>query len=150
DYEKQISIAKKVESIFRKTDGVVDVDTFIEEQSPGFRFVIDQGRASLLGVASKDVADTLQVALTPRSAGLFHRNDVNEDMNVLLEIPRADRSSIDRLLRLRVRSATGNLIPLAELGSVQPIRAEHNIYHKNLMPVVYLTADVSGKEESPV
>jgi multidrug efflux pump subunit AcrB len=27
---------------------------------------------------------------------------------------------------------------------------ERNIYHKNLMPVVYVTADVAGREESPV
>jgi multidrug efflux pump subunit AcrB len=149
DYKKQISIAKKIESIFKQTDGVVDVDTYIEDQSPGYRFVIDQGRASLLGVASRDVSETLQIGLTPRNAGLFHRNDVNEDMNILLEIPREDRSSVDRLLRMRVRSATGNLIPLAELGNFQPIKAEHSIYHKNLMPVVYLTGDVAGKEESP-
>ena len=28
--------------------------------------------------------------------------------------------------------------------------AEKSIYHKNLMPVVYVTADVAGVEESPV
>ena len=27
---------------------------------------------------------------------------------------------------------------------------ERSIYHKNLMPVVYVTADVAGREESPV
>ena len=37
-----------------------------------------------------------------------------------------------------------NLFVSSELTS------EQSIYHKNLMPVVYVTGDVAGAEESPV
>jgi multidrug efflux pump subunit AcrB len=62
----------------------------------------------------------------------------------------SQRSDPQNLMRLRVQSASGSLIPLAELGTLQPVRGEQSIYHKNLMPVVYVTGDVAGKEESPV
>lgn len=150
DYSKQIEIAKQIEAIFRKTDSVVDVDSYVEEQSPGYRFVMDKGKAALLGVSARDIAETMELALTPRIAGLFHRTKEPEDVRVVLEVPRAQRSSMDNLLRLKVRSAEGNLIPLAELGRVESVTAEQSIYHKNLMPVVYVTGDVAGKEESPV
>ena len=44
----------------------------------------------------------------------------------------------------------GNLVPLGELVRVEEETAEKSIYHKNLMPVVYVTGDVAGKVESPV
>lgn len=150
DYKKQIQVAKRIESIFRRTDGVVDVDSYIEENSPGYRLVIDQQKASMMGVNARDIADTIQLALSPRTIGLFHRENEPEDVDVIAQIPRADRSSIESLLRLKVRSSSGQLISLSELGSVEETKREQSIYHKNLMPVVYVTADVAGREESPV
>jgi multidrug efflux pump subunit AcrB len=150
DYDEQVKIAQSVERIFRETEGVVDVDSYVEEESPGFRFVIDQKKASLLGVTPQTINETLQLALTPRTIGLFHRLREPEDINLVVELERSQRSSIENLSRMRVPSQTGNLIPLAELGNMEAVERERNIYHKNLMPVVYVTGDVAGKEESPV
>jgi multidrug efflux pump subunit AcrB len=44
----------------------------------------------------------------------------------------------------------GNLVPLGELVSLEERVNEQSTYHKNLMPVVYVTADVAGEVESPV
>jgi multidrug efflux pump subunit AcrB len=41
-------------------------------------------------------------------------------------------------------------VPLSELVKVEQVTADKSIYHKNLMRVVYVTADVAGREESPV
>jgi len=45
---------------------------------------------------------------------------------------------------------SGKLAPAGELGHLEKSVRERNIYHKNLMPVVYVTADVAGREESPM
>lgn len=47
-------------------------------------------------------------------------------------------------------SAYGKLVPLSELVRVEKRLSPKSIYHKNLLPVVYVTADVAGREESPV
>jgi len=44
----------------------------------------------------------------------------------------------------------GNLVALRELVRVEKMVADKSIYHKNLMPVVYVTGDVAGQEESPL
>ncbi len=128
----------------------MDVDSYIEERSPGYRFVVDRQRAAMLGISAQQVTQTLQAALTPTVAGLFHLPNEPEDVDILIEIPRAARSNIQNIMRLQISSASGKLVPLSELGSLQEVRGEQNIYHKNLMPVVYVTGDVAGKEESPV
>lgn len=40
-------------------------------------------------------------------------------------------------------------MPLAELVRVETSTADRSIYHKNPMPVTYVTADVAGVMESP-
>lgn len=150
DYEKQIQIAQQIEKIFHDTEGVVDVDSYIEERSPGYRFVIDRQRAAMLGISADQVTQTLQTALSPSVAGLFHLPNQPEDVDILIELPRTARSNIQNITRLQLLSASGKLVPLSELGSLQEVKGEQNIYHKNLMPVVYVTGDVAGKEESPV
>jgi multidrug efflux pump subunit AcrB len=45
---------------------------------------------------------------------------------------------------------TGRLVALRELVKVAPAIEEKSIYHKNLMPVTYVTGDVAGAMESPV
>jgi nucleotide-binding universal stress UspA family protein len=52
--------------------------------------------------------------------------------------------------RIKVVGERGNLVPISELVQVRPSRNDKSIYHKNLMPVVYVTADVAGAVESPV
>jgi multidrug efflux pump subunit AcrB len=42
------------------------------------------------------------------------------------------------------------MVPIAELTTVVATREARNIYHKNLMPVTYVTADLAGEIESPV
>jgi multidrug efflux pump subunit AcrB len=62
----------------------------------------------------------------------------------------AERSSVDDLNQIKLTGARGNLVSLGELVRVEEKLADKSIYHKNLMPVVYVTGDVAGKVESPV
>ena len=57
---------------------------------------------------------------------------------------------MESLRQIKVTGRRGNLVPLGEVVRVEEETAEKSIYHKNLMPVVYVTADVAGKVESPV
>jgi multidrug efflux pump subunit AcrB len=49
-----------------------------------------------------------------------------------------------------VISSSGALVPLNELTDVDPSTIQQTIFHKNLKPVVYVTGDVAGGEESPI
>jgi multidrug efflux pump subunit AcrB len=49
-----------------------------------------------------------------------------------------------------VQASDGSLVPVRELVRVSEANEEKSIYHKNLMPITYVTADVAGVMESPV
>ena len=150
DYERQIELARGIKDIFTQTAGVVDIDWYVEDDHPKYRFIVDKEKAALNGVSARDVSATLRLALAGTSAGLLHQELEKEDIPITLRFPRFGRSSIEDLQQIRIAGAQGKMVPLGELTHVDLGMAEHSIYHKNLMPVVYVTADVAGNEESPL
>lgn len=150
NYQRQIEVARQIEDIFDKTEGVVDVDSYIEEPQSKYRFVVDKEKAALNGVSAEQVAATLRIATEGTNVGLTHQPQEKEDVPIVLRLPRAERSSVDDLKQIKVIGQRGNLVSLGELVRVEEQMADQSIYHKNLMPVVYVTGDVAGKVESPV
>jgi multidrug efflux pump subunit AcrB len=150
DYKGQIDVARQVKAIFEKTDGVVDVDWYVEDDHTRYRFVVDHGKAALNGISADQVAATLRMAVEGEAVGLLHPPHAKEDVPIVLRLPAAGRSKVEDLKQLRIMGRKGNLVPLGELVRIEEETAEKSIYHKNLMPVVYVTGDVAGKVESPV
>jgi multidrug efflux pump subunit AcrB len=115
-----------------------------------YRLIVDGQKAALHGVYEDEIAQLLRVALAGESVGLLHDAAEKEDVPILLRLSRASRSDLERLRLLRVRGRDDTLVPLAELVRVEETLADKSIYHKNLMPVSYVTADLAGAIESPV
>jgi multidrug efflux pump subunit AcrB len=150
DYQRQVEIARQIRDIFDRTPGVVDVDSYVEDDQPKYRFVVDKEKAALNGVSAEQVAATLRIAVEGMNAGLLHQPEEKEDVPIALRLARAERSSVHDLKQIKVMGQRGNLVPLSELVRVDEGVAEKSIYHKNLMPVTYVTGDVAGGAESPV
>jgi multidrug efflux pump subunit AcrB len=149
-YEQQIETAEKVREIFQHTDGVVDVDWYMQADQRKVVFEIDHEKAALHGVTADHISQTLKIAEAGQTVGLIHQPREKEDVDIAVRLPIEGRSSVNDLLGLRVLTTNNVAVPLGELVKVRETIADKNIYHKNLMPVVYVTADVAGAEESPV
>ena len=162
DDASRLKLAAEVKKIFGETAGVVDVDWYVESDRPKARFVVDKEKAALHGISADTIAQTLSIAAQGQSVDLIHQPREKEDINVVLQLPNRDKSSPEQLLSLRVRSGDANalpepgpgeaapLVPLRELVRIDTNDEDKSIYHKNLMPVVYVMADVAGEVESPV
>jgi multidrug efflux pump subunit AcrB len=149
-YQGQIEMARKILADFHSTPGVVDVDWSVEAPQKKLRFVVDKQKAALNEVSVEQIAQTLRLALSGTTVGIAHMPREREDVGIFLQVPRAERSGPNRLGEIRVLSRTGQLVPISELTRVEDDTIEKTIYHKNLKPVVYVTGDVAGTEESPV
>jgi multidrug efflux pump subunit AcrB len=150
DYEQQRNIAQEVLKIFEDTPGVVDTDWFMERGQTWYEMVVDKEKAALNGITAAQIDRTLQTALNGQSVGLLHDPKEKEVVSILLRVPLAERSGIERLAAVKVPASDGRLIALSDLTSSRPIPMDRSIYHKNLMPVVYVVGDVAGVKESPV
>ncbi|MCX7886028.1 MAG: efflux RND transporter permease subunit [Verrucomicrobiae bacterium] len=145
DYSQQIELARKVRELFRQTPGVVDVDWYMEADQRKVIFNIDHEKAALHGVTADRIAQSLKIAEEGMQVGLIHDPKEKEDVAIVVRLPQESRSRVADLLALHVQG-----VPLGELVKVRETVNDKSIYHKNLLPVVYVTADVAGAEESPV
>ena len=148
--EGQLRIAQQIRDIFRRTDGVVDTDWYVEDDRPKQHFKIDTQKAALNGITDEDVSRTIRIASAGESVGLVHVDTAKEDIPIRVRLDRASRSDMAELQSLKVQGRTGALIPLRELVRMETLFEDKSIYHKNLMPVTYVTADVAGSIEAPV
>ncbi len=150
DYERQIENARRVRAVFEQTPGIVDVDWYMEEDQRQLVFHFDQEKAAPHGISAEQVEEVLRIAEAGMDLGLLHVPGEVEDVRIRLRLPIGQRAEISNLLPLPVRGAGGALVPLGELVQVEHGIGEHSIHRKNLLPVVYVTGDISGEEESPV
>ncbi|MDI3327860.1 MAG: efflux RND transporter permease subunit [Alicyclobacillaceae bacterium] len=144
----QVAAARQAEEIFKKTPGVVDVDTSLEAPQTQYTFTLtDQAR--LNGITDEAVAQTLQVMLQGAQVGLLHPPNELEPVKIWLQPPRDRRSGLEQLKSIQIPTPSGKLVPLGEAADIREGTAEQALYRKNLQSVVYVFGDVAGGEESP-
>jgi multidrug efflux pump subunit AcrB len=146
------ALAQEVRAIMERSTGVVDIDWYREADQPKVRYVIDRQKTALHGISEATITQTLQLAAQGRRVDLLHAPTSREPVPVVVELPRAARSTPEDLLSIRVRSdrdPQAVLVPLSELVRIERTTGERSRYHKNLKPVTYVTADVAGEVESP-
>ena len=150
DYEKQIDIASQVQDILKNTDDVVDIDWMVEDDQTEYDFVIDKEKAMLYGIAPQQIAYTMSMAMSERATtNLYDENAFNQ-IDLVLTLDEKERSTINDIKQLKVKSSKGNMISIGDLVEVkEKIRAK-SIYRKNQKRVVYVMADMAGVLESPV
>ncbi|MCE3225074.1 MAG: RND-type efflux transporter, transrane pump [Nitrospira sp.] len=154
EYDRQMAIARDVRRLFDTTAGVVDVDDYLEAEQTKYLLTVDRAKAALAGIPSEEIVKTLQLALGGAHAGLVHLPKEKRPVQIMLRLPATERTGLEHLGELSLRTATGHMVPLSELIRVEQTVREKAIYHKNQKPVVYVIADVGGareeRGESPV
>jgi multidrug efflux pump subunit AcrB len=150
DYAGQMKVARSVEGVFRKTPGIVDVDTSIEAPQAKWIVAVDRSRAAQLGVDQGSVVSAVAMALRGEDLSYLHDVHSKYPVPIRAELSAGDKADIDTLRALRVRARDGRLVPLGEVAQFVRSTREQSIMHKDLLPVVYVTADMAGTTDSPL
>ena len=149
-YAEQQTLAQQLRKLFDTTDDIVDVDDSLETDSPRLVLRFDQPKAALLGVSQQQVTQLITTALSGTDVTYLHAGRERQPIAVRLELPVASKAQVDDLLQLKLRSISGSAVPVGEVVSVQTSTWDSAIYHKDLLPVVYVTGDMAGKLDSPL
>ncbi|MBK6555241.1 MAG: efflux RND transporter permease subunit [Rhodocyclaceae bacterium] len=150
DYPGQIEMAKQVRAAFEGTPDILGVDDSIDEDAPKVVLRVNQAKAALLGVAQADIVATVRMGLAGEDVTPVHDGDAKYEIPVRITLPAERQSGLDQLLKLKVRGREANLVPISEVVEVRPTLREKVLYHKDLLPVVYVTGDMGGKLDSPL
>ncbi len=150
DYQGMRKVAGQVHAQFDKTAGIVGIDDTVTEAAPKLQLHVLQSKAAILGVMPSDIVDVIGMALSGQDVASLHDENAKYAPPLRISLPAERRSQIDDVLKLKVRSREGVLVPLSELVQVMPVQRDYPIYHKDLLPVVYVMGDMSGGLDSPL
>ncbi|MFM1770579.1 MAG: hypothetical protein RJA22_3108 [Verrucomicrobiota bacterium] len=149
DESKRATVAAQIESFLRETPGVVDVDDCRVADQSKLLFLVDREKAAANHIDPEMCANNLNLGLAGRMAGVLHDPREREQVDIRLRLPEAGRSSTNDLLALPIRGRDNRFVPLGEVLTLTNTVVDQKIYHKNLLPVSYVFADVAGSIESP-
>ena len=150
DYDGQIAVGKQIRQAFTETADIVAVDDYIDADSRKLVLHVLQAKAAQLGVAQSDIVEVVGMGLSGMDVTPVRNADAKFAIPVRIVLPAEQKSTLDALLKLRVRSRDGQLVPVSELVEVRNTAREKTIYHKDLLPVVYVVGDMGGKLDSPL
>jgi multidrug efflux pump subunit AcrB len=144
-YSALIAAAEDLQTRMAAEQGVVDIDDSAEAAQQKLFFRVDREKAGLNGVSTEDVVNTLRIALSGMPAGTVHAPREQNELPIVLRLPREKRSDPERLKTIMVKGRMGNSVQLGELGTFEENVVEPTIMHKNMERVVYVTAEMAGR-----
>jgi len=136
--------------MFDSTADIVDTDDTLAAPADRYVIAIDRAKAALIGVSQAQVTGAMATALGGNDAAFVHAGRERDPIAVRLELGTADKQGLQQALAMPVRSSNGSLVPLSEVVTVTTAPWDATIYHKDLLPVVFVTGDMAGRLDSPL
>lgn len=153
-YEQQREAAEIIMDRLRQEPFVVEVDSSVEAYQQRWRFIVDKEKAALAGISTEDIAFNLGLVNQGKVAGFFNLEREANPIPVELRLPKALRTNQNDLGAVPLKGWRANgsqtMLSLSELGQFSASYADQAIYHKDLKPVVYVTAELEGRTPAEV
>ncbi|MEJ2383029.1 MAG: efflux RND transporter permease subunit [Xanthomonadales bacterium] len=148
--EQRLATARLVRGVFESTPDIVDVDDTLEAPQPRLLVSVDRERAARLGVSQSRIVAAIATAMAGEDVSYLHDENSRRPVPIRLELKEGAKADPGVISHLRVRSASGDLVPMSEVAHFTRTTRERAIYHKDLLPMVMVTGDLSGKLDSPL
>jgi hydrophobe/amphiphile efflux-1 (HAE1) family protein len=137
------AVARGIMAAAQDVPQLASVFTTYGADTPQINLKLDRERAQALGVGISDIFSALQTAM-----GGTYTNDFNlfgRTWQVKVQAEAADRATVNDVYRVRVRSSTGELVPLQAVADVELVTAPSTVIrYNNLRAVVLNGAPASG------
>jgi len=137
-------LAPRVADAISKVAGVAEVKTGIVPAGDALDIEVDRVKAALSGMAPEAVTRRLeemlrgvvptQVLKGPRLIG------------VRVWTPAGQRRTVGDLSRLLLRSASGLLVPVAQVATICPVIGQPEINRENLKRMIAITGRITGRD----
>ncbi len=150
DAQTRRQVAGDLQDLFDQTEGLVDADTYMADSYTRWHFSVDMEKASRRGVTVGTINRNLDMAMGAHVLGDVKRGTVLEPVQLVIQLPLKARAELARLTDLPIVNASGQAVPLSELGHFEPMAEDPIIYHKDLRPMEYVVGEMEGRLGAPI
>jgi multidrug efflux pump subunit AcrB len=148
DLKKLQTISDKIKKTIETVPNLVNLRSDLDTVKPELVFVPDRKRISVLGVSTATISNFLKTAVFGTKVGEYRQ--FNDEYDIRIRLPLADRNDINDILRLRVPTEAGQSVPISSLGKFQYRPGMGTIHRINRDRAVSITADSQGRLGSAV
>ena len=144
DLETSDALARRVEEIIGNVDGITDTRMSRETGTPEELIVVDRQKAADMRLTVSKIANMLQTVLSGTSAGNYREG--GNEYRIRVKIAGAEKKDLRDILDLPITNAEGERVVLRNMVEVRPRRGPVLIERKDQERVVYVTANISGRD----
>lgn len=147
EWEKLIEISGEMREKLAASGFATDVDTDYRVGQPELRIIPDRARAADLGVSVEEVATTINALVGGVRSGKYSSGGRRIDIRTRLL--HSQRTRPEDLARLRVRTASGELVPLSALVKEDERPALQSVTRRDRERAISIYGNVApGKSQS--
>ena len=148
DFEISDALARRVQQVVENVEGITDVKISRETGMPEELILVDRHKAADMKLTILKIAKMLQTALTGTAASYF-REAGNEYM-IRVKLAEMDKKDLQEILDLSLTNADGEPVILRNVVNAQPRKGPVLIQRKDQERVVYVSANISGRDMGSV
>ena len=148
DLETSDALAKLVQEVIGGVQGVTDTRVSRETGTPEELIIVDRQKAADMKLTVSKIANMLQTILSGTSAGNYREK--GSEYRILVKLEDAEKRELTDILDLPVTNMEGEKVVLKNVVNVQPRRGPILIQRKDQERVVYVTANISGRDVGSV
>ncbi len=141
DWDVLVEKARGISERLNASGQVVDLDMDYRIGMPELRIVPNRARAADLGISVENVATALNATLGGLRIGKYSTE--GRRIDVRLRLLAGQRTRPEDLSRLRLRSSTGDLIPLSSLVTTEEVPALQAITRRDRERAITIYANVA-------
>jgi len=143
DFLRLEQLSAEAQRLIAAVPNVVNLRSDHEGTRPELAFTVDRRVAMLLGVNTATVGNFLKMAIYGSKVGTYRQ--YNDEYDITVRLPLADRVNVDDLYRLRIPNNAGQAVPLSSLGEFEYQGGFGTINRVDQKRVITLTADAEGR-----
>ena len=138
------STANELQGIINGIEGVVDAQVENQLMTPQLMIRLDRNRIRQYGLQVGEVADELETFYQGKTASQVILGQQSFDL--VIRVADSIRENVDQIRNTPIATASGALIPLHNLASVDLESNINSINHENTQRRIVVSANVQGRD----
>ena len=148
DFKELQLLSSRAGKLMEGTPGLVNLRSDYEATRPELPFIPDRTRIREAEISTNAIGQYLKAGVFGKEVGKYRQ--FNDEYDITIRMPIADRTNVQDLLRLHAPNALGEAVPLSSLGKFDYAGGFGTISRVNQKHAITLSAGVEGRLEDEV
>jgi HAE1 family hydrophobic/amphiphilic exporter-1 len=144
DLDISKAMATEIQEKINDIDGIVDVETTIEEASPELKINLDRQRIADLGLSTAQIGQVVSTSVLGTVVTRFR--DQGEEFDIRVQLDKESRSDKNDIENIPLMTPFGKQIPLRAVADIDYSKAPAQIIREDQERMVSVNVDVSGRD----